>query len=251
MRNALNRKKKDFNFMPPQIFALHGFLGSPKEWHPFPFITHPIELSNENLNFQQWSTAFNKSIPESKEKKFLLGYSLGGRLAMHALLSTQDKWDGAIFISAHPGLETAREREKRKKHDLKWACRFQSDPWKLLMHDWEQNPVFAGKKPANERAEDSYDRKKLFLQLTNWSLGYQSPLLKRLQQLQTPMLVIAGEEDTKFCSIARKFSSFSQTAIVPNAAHRVPWERPQIFSEIVQAFIEKVASPSTKQLNSK
>lgn len=158
---------------------------------------------------------------------------------MHALLLSPEKWDAAILISAHPGLTSAEERTVRLEADLKWAERFLNDPWDQLMRDWNANPVFGGHPFPFSRDKGAFERKKLALQLTNWSLGNQEPLLPRLKQLDIPLLILAGEQDQKFCAIAEQFQSFAQVSIIPEASHRVPWDQPDKFINQIKNFIKE------------
>jgi 2-succinyl-6-hydroxy-2,4-cyclohexadiene-1-carboxylate synthase len=229
---------------PYQLFALHGFLGHSTDWKMFHEIHHPIEIMNENLDLWAWSHAFNKTITRSSSKNILLGYSLGGRLAMHALLSKPSLWDAAIFISAHPGLTASSERIVRQKHDQEWAQRFLTDSWSLLMHEWNTNAVFGGRPFPFSRTEKEFNREKLSQQLVNWSLGNQDPLFDRLKNLPIPMLFLAGELDSKFCGVAEQFKEIANVSIIPDAVHRLPWEQPEKFMQEVKKFCSANCTPS-------
>jgi 2-succinyl-6-hydroxy-2,4-cyclohexadiene-1-carboxylate synthase len=224
---------------PYKLYALHGFLGLPTDWKPFDLITDPLEFMHEELDFWNWARYFNSTV-KKEEKNILLGYSLGGRLAMHALISSPELWSGAIFISAHPGLDSDKERNARLLSDRQWAERFLKDPWEPLIADWNSLPVF-GKNPFPfMRRETDFDRHRLSLQLTNWSLGNQEALLHRLKKISVPMMVLAGQIDTKFCTIADSFKNFSKVSIISGAAHRVPWDKPEEFVKQINLFIEEI-----------
>lgn len=228
---------------PSNLFALHGFLGCPTDWKMFDIINHPIEIEHEELDLWAWSHAFNSRITRNTGKNILLGYSLGGRLAMHALLSKPSVWDAAILISAHPGLASSTERAARLKDDQLWKQRFLEDPWDLLICDWNNKAVFGGQPSPFSRLEAEVDRNKLSQQLTNWSLGNQEPLLNRLSKLSIPLLILAGELDTKFCAIAEQFKEFSTVSIIPDTAHRLPWEQPEKFVKEVKKFCHENSLP--------
>src|ERR1700722_16825830 len=98
------------------LYALHGFLGLPSDWtHLFkqmstPLIDeiHAVDLFVEDpVALNVWGR--NLKVPSTSGPRILLGYSLGGRLAMHALLGQTSKWDAAVMISAHPGLSSDEE----------------------------------------------------------------------------------------------------------------------------------------------
>lgn len=226
---------------PYNLYALHGFLGLYSDWNPFSWINHPVVLTHESLNFRDWANNFNASIANALDcKNILLGYSMGGRLAMHAALSSPTHWDAAIFISAHPGLTSPEERSARLREDEKWAERFLHDPWEILMRDWNSNPVFGTHPFPFPREEKLFNRKQLAGQLVKWSLGNQEPLLEDLKKLTIPTLYIAGALDTKFCTLLDPLKTVSQVSIIPEAAHRVPWDQPSTFTNQINNFIQEL-----------
>jgi len=180
---------------------------------------------------------------KSTTKKVLLGYSLGGRLALHALLDQPNLWDAAIIISANPGLENEEDRRLRCLHDAEWAGRFLSkEPWNTLMHDWNSQNVFSTSS-SFDRSEADFSRKMLADVLTGWSLGKQDDLKSSIQRITTPILWIAGEDDQKFSTIARSLTLFhpcSRVWIASNTGHRVPWQKAKIFQQHMEIFLENV-----------
>lgn len=228
---------------PSNFFALHGFLGSPADWNRFDSFNRPVEIKHEEFDLWAWSHAFNSAIKKNSGKNILMGYSLGGRLAMHALLSKPSLWDAAILVSAHPGLTSSTERAARLRSDQHWSQRFVEDPWDVLMRDWNSQAVFGTHPSPFSRLEAEVDRNKLSQQLINWSLGKQEPLLDRLRQLSIPILILAGELDTKFCTQTEQFKEFSTVSIIPDAAHRLPWEQPEKFMKEVQKFCHENSLP--------
>ncbi len=220
-----------------RIHALHGFLGQPSDWGMFDFVDCALEIVHSELDFFSWCQLYIHSrVSFTSNKNILLGYSLGGRLAMHLLLSAPTLWDAAIFVSAHPGLKYEPDRAARFLNDQRWAKRFLEDPWDELMCAWNENSVFCGF-PELPRSEKNYDRKILAQQLTQWSLGNQEFLLDRLQQLSTPILYVAGENDTAYLKIAEKFRAFSKVSIISDSAHRVPWDQPEKFTTQINQFL--------------
>ena len=63
--------------------------------------------------FDDWTEDFcNRVESEANgEKSILLGYSLGGRLALHACVRRPDLWQAVVVAGADPGLES--EEDKR------------------------------------------------------------------------------------------------------------------------------------------
>lgn len=160
----------------------------------------------------------------------LLGYSMGGRLALAMLeLRAMKK---AIIVSA--GLNAP--DEERRKRDEEWARRFEREDWPTLMRDWNAQPVFGGH--VLERREENYDRAALAHQLREYSPAVLPP--PQLERIETPILWIAGERDAKYVDIAKRAIKRLPKAelwICPNAGHRVPWEQPEAFVARLHDFL--------------
>jgi 2-succinyl-6-hydroxy-2,4-cyclohexadiene-1-carboxylate synthase len=161
----------------------------------------------------------------------LLGYSMGGRLALQLL--EEQRFTKAVIVSA--GLNAP--DPDRRKRDEEWARRFESEEWPSLMQAWNAQPVFGGH--ALERHEADYDRRELARQLREWSPAVLPP--PRLEEIDTPVLWIAGERDAKYVDIAHRAVQRLPQAelwICPGAGHRVPWEQPALFVERLRRFLE-------------
>lgn len=265
--------------MPVTVHALHGFLGRPNDWT---FLANAVpELRAHDLHRVlspaaggtpwDWAREFNRSIrsespekpeePELSEKsekpeksaqsssseRALLGYSLGGRLALHALLDDPGLWSGAIIISANPGLADGHRKLARVQSDEAWALRFERDPWESLLGDWNAQEVFRGEGVPPGRRERDYRREDLAGSLRAWSLGRQEDLLDRLSRLSLSLLWIAGERDKPYRETALRIAERRKALnlpteiwIAPNSAHRVPWETPRELTRRVMGFLQRL-----------
>jgi len=169
------------------------------------------------------------------DERVLVGYSMGGRLALHALIAGA-AFDRAVIISA--GLNLEEGREERRARDEAWAKRFESDSWDEVMRDWNAQPVFGGH--VVQRLENDYDRRELARQLRENSPGLLPTLVPRLHEIEIPVLWITGERDTAYVEIGRLAVSSLRNAelwICPNAGHRVPWEQPALFRARLREFV--------------
>jgi 2-succinyl-6-hydroxy-2,4-cyclohexadiene-1-carboxylate synthase len=207
-----------------RIVALHGFLGSGSDWD---FL--------RNAGFDVLTPELDAVPPHGD---VLLGYSMGGRLALHALLAGV-RYERAVFVSTGLGLEQG--REERRVADERWAGRFEHDAWPSLMRDWNAQPVFGGHAVARE--ERDYDRRSLARALREWSPGVLPPVAGRLHELTLPTLWIAGARDAKYVAEAGRGASLApagEVVILEGAGHRVPWEAPGAFIETLRGFVEGV-----------
>jgi len=203
------------------ITALHGFLGLPSDWD---FLRRAgLDVATPDL----------REIPQ--EGDTLLGYSLGGRLALHALLGGA-RYRNAVIVSAGLGVEE--DREARLGQDEHWAERFEHGEWYAVMRDWNAQPIFGGH--AMPRHEDAFDRRELVRQLREWSPAALPPVAARLHEIDIPVLWIAGSRDAKYVVEARRASELLPRAelwIAEGAAHRVPWEQPEAFAARLRDFV--------------
>ena len=210
------------------IVALHGFLGRPADWD---FLRDAgLDVDARELD----------DVPASGDT--ILGYSMGGRIALHALLDGA-RYNRAVIISAGLGIEGDAERATRREGDEKWARRFEHDDWESVLRDWNAQPLFGGHVPV--RRERDYDRSRVVDAMRRWSPGVLEPLAPRLSEITLPVLWIAGERDAKYVAEGRKAVERLPNAelwVCPTAAHRVPWEQPEKFVEQVTSFVERRAS---------
>jgi 2-succinyl-6-hydroxy-2,4-cyclohexadiene-1-carboxylate synthase len=218
--------------------ALHGFLGLPSDWEVgdakrlLPIACKPKQ------DFQTFAKELNRwAKAELEPPRVLMGYSLGGRLALHALLDDPSIWEKGILISTHPGLPNDEERCKRFKHDAVWAERFMNDPWEVLMRDWEAQSVFKNETHRFVRKENDYKREDLAKWLTHFSLGVQEELMLKISGLPLPLYWVTGEHDQVYTSLAREACQrhpLSKGFVIPGAHHRACFANPKSFIDFMQ-----------------
>jgi 2-succinyl-6-hydroxy-2,4-cyclohexadiene-1-carboxylate synthase len=163
----------------------------------------------------------------------LLGYSMGGRLALHHLESGAATASAAVIISA--GLNAP--DDARRARDEEWARRFEREEWSPLMRAWNGQEVFGGH--VVQRLEKDFDRAELARQLRENSPAVLPP--PRLETIETPVLWIAGERDAKYAGIAEqavKRLPRAELWICPDSGHRVPWEQPEALVERLRTFLD-------------
>lgn len=223
------------------IIALHGFLGQPSDWTDFRIqgLMAPDLFQCELKSHEDAAYQLNQSLKQSGNQPVLMGYSMGGRLALHAIIQEPSLWKAAIIISAHPGLKI-NEREKRLRADAEWAKRFEREEWSSLLKAWNSRSVFAPSCFQFERKEEDFNRDYLASGLRNCSLGLQQDLRESINELSLPILWIVGEKDKNYCELADvlKFKHpKSMVKTISNAGHRVPWEQPEAFKQTIEQWI--------------
>lgn len=144
-----------------------------------------------------------------------LGYSLGGRVALHLALARPDLVDGLVLVGATAGLEGAGERAARRAADEDRARSLEAGGLDAFLDAWLAQPLFAGLAPA---AAGLGDRRRntvagLAAALRRLGLGTQEPLWDQLARLSMPVLAMAGEHDHRYRALAARLAA----AVGPNA----------------------------------
>jgi 2-succinyl-6-hydroxy-2,4-cyclohexadiene-1-carboxylate synthase len=212
------------------IVCVHGLLGEGRDWD---FLRQAgFDIRTVDL-FRSHPLALLAAAADA-----IVGYSMGGRLALQALLSGAT-FSRAVIVSAGLGIEEPRERLERRERDETWARRFESDPWFEVVRDWNEQPLFEGR--AIVRDERDFDRRALAAALREWSPAVLPPLAPRLHEIEIPVLWIAGERDEKYVVEAKRAVELlphGELWICPDAGHRVMWNQPASFVDRLREFFD-------------
>jgi 2-succinyl-6-hydroxy-2,4-cyclohexadiene-1-carboxylate synthase len=193
---------------------------------------------------QQYILAALKELGVKQGEAVLLGYSMGGRIALYTAFS--GFFRALILESASPGLEDPVEREQRRISDEALAASIERDGVPAFVDRWEKLPLFASQRTLPPETQEALRSQRLnnrasglARSLRGVGTGAQPSLIARLPTLHIPALLIAGELDTKFTAIARSMAQAlpqSQLHIVPGAGHAVHLEQPEEFDMLVEDF---------------
>jgi 2-succinyl-6-hydroxy-2,4-cyclohexadiene-1-carboxylate synthase len=235
-----------------QLWCLHGNLQQPTAWESTltslwqnPDIQIiPVDLwSTAAHDFWDWTEGFCDRVSSTPSaQNIILGYSLGGRLALHAVLHRPELWKGAIVVSAHPGLPRHQDRQRCLRSDHQWGQRFLIEPWQTLLKAWDCLPVFNGIACTLERQEQNFSRAQIAKLFDRFSKGRQHDLRPRLQTLTSPpILYVSGALDRHYSQIGSQLAQDCEAVewmAIAEAGHRVPWENPTAFTHAVSVFLE-------------
>jgi len=239
-----------------RIWCLHGSLQTALVWKPIgnaiesEFGSVQVEAvnlyENEYESFGDWREQFYEKVEEQTkgEPSLLLGYSMGGRLAMNACVHRPSLWSGVIAVGADPGLISDDARSKQLQKDLEWARRFRTEDIQELLVEWDELPVFCGRSNCASREISELDSEKISRFFDVFSKARQGNMLPMLRKLKTPpLLYISGCDDIKYTKIGQDLAAHCMQVrhqIIPNAGHRVPWESQDAFISEVSVFIDAV-----------
>ena len=239
-----------------KIFCIHGNFQTVKVWQPLEERMKAgftdLEMITEDLyakqfqSFDDWTEDFcgRVEVHANGEKSILLGYSLGGRLALHACLSRPDLWKSAIVVGADPGLESEEEKKLQLDRDRKWAERLKREPLEKLVNEWDAQSVFCGIGNQAPRNLGEMDPQKISQHFQVFSKGLQQNLVPQLIELKCPpILFLSGEKDQKYQKIGEELTrscTIFKSEIIKDAGHRVPWENPNEFFQTLDKFINSL-----------
>lgn len=180
------------------------------------------------------------------DRATVVGYSMGGRLALYLALRHPDCCAGLFLESASPGLEDATERAARRSADEQKAKRLESGDFREFLRDWYRQPLFAplarDEGLLRRTIEDKLgnDPHELAKSLRGMSTGNQPSLWEELPELRVPALAVAGELDEKFVGISRRMATmcpYMETSVVPGAGHNVHVENPDEHLSLLRNFL--------------
>lgn len=238
------------------LLLLHGFTGSLESWAPLaPPLARfhrviTVDLPGHGRTVAPDSPDFHTMARAGAglaallddvagEPVHLLGYSMGGRLALYFAVH-YPAWVRTLALeSASPGLADADERAARRVGDEALAARIEREGIPAFVEQWEALPLFASqaKLPPAVRMRLREERLQnraggLANSLRGMGTGAQPSLWPRLASVEMPALLLCGAVDAKFRAIAQQMAAQlpgSRAAIVQGAGHTIHLERPHSF----------------------
>lgn len=238
------------------LVYLHGWLGSTRDWEAVqPLLPGlALDLPGHGAALHRHASAYTLSgaadavvaavDAAGAEQPVLVGYSMGGRVAMTAALRHPGRFRALVLESASPGLRSQAERAARRAIDEARAAHVERDLAGFL-DAWYRLPLFASLDAVPGRATATIaerlqgDPAELARALRGLSLAYQPAYWDRLANLP-PTLALAGALDTKYVALVGAMGTAPTvtTHRVPRAGHSVHRERPRAFAEAVRAWLD-------------
>ena len=178
------------------------------------------------------------------EGSVLVGYSLGGRLALRAVLRDPGRFAGVVTVGATAGIDDPALRSSRAEADDRLAAWMEAAPIEDVVAIWERQPLFADQSEGlieeQRPGRMSHDPGELAMLLRTAGQGVLEPVWHGLLTLDLPVLAIAGARDEGYVAAAERIADVApqgRAAIVEDAGHAAHLQRPQRVAELIEGFL--------------
>ncbi len=249
------------------VAVLHGFTGSARSmegvarglsaWHrtlAFDLVGHgrseaprdPAAYALPRCLSQLAAALDALGIPRAH----LVGYSLGGRVALSFCAARPERVRSALLVGASAGLEDPAARAARAREDEALAREIELSGLPAFVERWMAQPLLASQEKlgaaflARARAERLAQRAHGLAQaLRGLGTGAMPPLHAALPGLRVPICLVAGAQDAKFAALARELAGRlpdARAECLPGAGHAAHLEEPAAFLDLARRFFAEV-----------
>ncbi|MFM2089772.1 MAG: hypothetical protein RLZZ127_261 [Planctomycetota bacterium] len=177
----------------------------------------------------------------------VVGYSMGGRIALRMALDHPQRIRRMVLVSSGPGWRAGEERTRRTRLDEALAQILDEDGIGPFVAWWESNPVLRPAKPfsatmtARLRARRlSHDPCGLASALRAYGSGTMEGLWDRLGEIRVPTLLVAGAADARYCGVMGEMAARMPQArlvVIPDAGHAIHREQPAPLAEAIRGWL--------------
>lgn len=233
---------------------VHGFTQTSNSWKPLAarFAADGYEAVVVDVPGHGGSTNIRADLRRAADMLTALcgfgvyiGYSLGGRLCLHAALMYPDLVRGLAVVGATPGIADETERAARRVADDKLADHIVNVGVEAFLKVWLAQPLFAGLQLDTAQRTDrlANTAEGLASSLRHAGTGAQGSLWPRLREMNMPILTVSGELDHKFGAIGRQIAASvpeGESVEIPGAGHAAHLQQPDLVTIALNAWLQKI-----------
>ncbi len=230
--------------MAPTVVLLHGFTNTGASWEPVlaalgeRYRAIAPDIRGHGSASRARPLTLDAVIGDvavlTQDRFTLVGYSLGGRIALHAALALRRRVERLVLIGASPGIADPAQRAARRAADERLAAEIEAATIEEFATRWAATPVLEGQSPEVKAAAHA-DRLRstpagLAAARRGRGTGALPSLWERLGELSMPVVLIVGERDEKFRAIGQRMArelSRVELVVVADIGHAVHLEAPE------------------------
>ena len=245
----------------PPILFIHGFMGDKEDWSTI--ISHlkndyyciSIDLPGHGMTPLSKNTSFKNLVEDlavfisnflSKRRICVIGYSMGGRVALSLALNFPERFNSVVLESSSLGISNQQERAIRLQKDKKLLSAIKTkDQKEKFLKGWYRLPIFGD--ISSHPNFDKLFKSKLQGNFSSWnnaiayfSVGAQEDYHKRIRDLEIPLLYISGSNDKKYQQIGNqvaRLNNLIKHRSIENVAHNTHFEKEDAFTCEVLSFL--------------
>src|SRR4051794_20405278 len=234
----------------PPLVLLHGFTQTRQSWRRtaralagryravIPDLPGHGQSAHRTPSFDA-CTAYVRAVAPAVPFT-LVGYSMGGRIALHTALALPRHVERLVLIGASPGIQDPKERAQRRTADDQLADRIETLDIEDFAKEWGSQPLFEGQpeRVANAAYADRLRNtpRGLARALRGLGTGTMEPLWDTLHELTIPVTLITGERDAKFDALAKAMLRRLPNAhhvVIPGVGHAAQLEDPDAVAQAI------------------
>lgn len=229
----------------PALVFLHGFLGTGADWDEVikhlksRFFCIAVALPGHGSSFSaDFPGALTQTLRDyGVHKAALVGYSMGGRLALDAASKHPSLFTQVIALSAHPGLRNEQEKKRRAEDELKWERLLKTLSIEQFLEIWYAQPLFASLKK----------REPLFSEIIERRCQHNPQALAAAMRLFSPVhqhinipesaLFLCGEDDLKYRELYHTLLPKIRTRMLAGCGHALHLEDPKACADTIEEIL--------------
>ncbi len=250
----------------PLWLGLHGFTGSGADFAPwFAELSDTLSweapdlpghgslagaMASELASMDACNAMLRARIESASRPVIVVGYSLGGRVALNFASQFSHLIAGLVLIGANPGLRDEGLRQERLRWEQELCERLRRDGVQAFMNYWQALPIIETQKRIPENVWHRMQERRLISNaegliqsIRTMGTGRMTALWENLRGLNCPVLYCAGQEDEKYCAIGREVAELvpqGQFVSVPGAGHAAHLEAMGSSASLVRTWYESI-----------
>jgi 2-succinyl-6-hydroxy-2,4-cyclohexadiene-1-carboxylate synthase len=230
--------------MAPDIVLLHGFTHTGASWDrvraalPERYRAFTPDIRGHGAAAEIRPVTLHAVLEDlacaAPENFTLAGYSMGGRISLHAALALAPRVTGLVLIGASPGIADPEQRAARQRADERLAAEIEASTIEEFAERWSKTPLLRGLAPDVAVAVRADRRRStpagLASALRGLGTGTLPSLWEKLSAVSAPVTLVVGERDDKFREIAASMAALlprAEVAVVPGSGHAAHLEAPE------------------------